>query len=91
MKRDMTNIFLVGPMGAGKTSVARALARQLKKTFYDSDAEIENKTGASLSWIFDLEGMAGYRQREMRVIDELSGLEDIVLSTGGGCVARAVR
>jgi len=86
MKSGMTNIFLVGPMGAGKTSVARALARQLRKTCYDSDEEIENKTGASRSWIFDLEGMAGYRQREMRVIDELSRLQDIVLSTGGGCV-----
>lgn len=73
-------------MGAGKTSVARALARQLRKTFYDSDEQIESKTGASLSWIFDLEGMAGYRQRERRVIDELSLLQNIVLSTGGGCV-----
>lgn len=86
MKTDKTNIFLVGPMGAGKTSVARALARQLHKTCYDSDDEIEQKTGASLSWIFDLEGMAGYRQRELRVIDELSQLENIVLSTGGGCI-----
>lgn len=86
MMKDKTNIFLVGPMGAGKTSVARALARQLNKYCYDSDDEIEQKTGASLSWIFDLEGMAGYRQRELRVIDELSQLENIVLSTGGGCI-----
>lgn len=88
MKPEKTkmSIFLVGPMGAGKTSVARALAKQLDKTCYDSDEEIENKTGASLSWVFDLEGMAGYRQREMRVIDELTLLENIVLSTGGGCV-----
>ncbi len=73
-------------MGAGKTSVAKSLARQLNKACYDSDEEIEIKTGASLSWIFDLEGMSGYRQREMRVIDELSLLQNIVLSTGGGCV-----
>lgn len=80
------NIFLIGPMGAGKTSVGRYLAKHLQKDFYDTDAEIENKTGVSLSWIFDLEGMEGYRQREMRVIDELSQLTNIVLSTGGGCV-----
>lgn len=73
-------------MGAGKTSVGRFLAKQLNKDFYDSDEEIEKKTGVSLSWIFDLEGMAGYRQREMRSIDELSMLSNIVLSTGGGCV-----
>lgn len=86
MKTEKKNIFLVGPMGAGKTSVARALARHLRKDCYDSDEEIENKTGVSLSWIFDLEGMDGYRQREMRIIDELSKLENIVLSTGGGCI-----
>lgn len=86
MTTGKTNIFLVGPMGAGKTSVGRSLARQLKKKFYDSDAEIEHKTGVSLSWVFDLEGMQGYRQREKVVIEELSQLEDIVLSTGGGCV-----
>lgn len=86
MKRERSNIFLVGPMGAGKTSVGRFLAKKLNKKFYDSDEEIEKKTGVSLSWIFDLEGMAGYRQREMHIIDELSQLSDIVLSTGGGCV-----
>lgn len=86
MTTGKSNIFLVGPMGAGKTSASRALAKQLKKDFYDSDAEIENKTGVSLSWVFDLEGMQGYRQREKLVIDELSQMQDIVLSTGGGCV-----
>lgn len=80
------NIFLIGPMGAGKTSVGRSLAKQLKKQFFDSDEEIEKRTGVSLSWIFDLEGMAGYREREAKMIDELSSLTNIVLSTGGGCV-----
>ena len=73
-------------MGAGKTSVGRYLAKQLNKDFYDSDEEIEKKTGVSLTWIFDLEGMIGFRQREMKAIDELSSLDNIVLSTGGGCV-----
>jgi shikimate kinase len=86
MKIKKNNIFLIGPMGAGKTSVGRALAKKLHKHFYDTDAEIEKKTGVNLHWVFDLEGMAGYRQRELKAIDELSTLSDIVLSTGGGCV-----
>lgn len=86
MKIGRNNIFLVGPMGAGKTSVGRYLAKQLNKDFYDSDQEIEKKTGVSLTWIFDIEGMDGFRQREMKAIDELSSLTNIVLSTGGGCV-----
>lgn len=86
MNTSKNNIFLIGPMGAGKTSVGRYLAKQLNKDFFDSDEEIEKKTGVSLSWLFDLEGMEGYRQREMNVIDELSSLSNIVLSTGGGCV-----
>ncbi len=80
------NIFLIGPMGAGKTSVGRYLARHLHKDFYDSDQEIEAKTGVNLTWLYDIEGMQGYRQREMEMIDELSRLNNIVLSTGGGCV-----
>lgn len=86
MKSAKSNIFLVGPMGAGKTSVGKYLAEQLNKTFYDSDQEIEKKTGVSLTWIYDIEGIAGFRERERRVIDELSVCKDIVLSTGGGCV-----
>lgn len=86
MKTVRNNIFLIGPMGAGKTSVGRYLAKQLNKDFYDSDAEIEKSTGVSLSWIYDLEGVERFRQREWKMIDELSALQDIVLSTGGGCV-----
>lgn len=86
MNKKQNNIFLVGPMGAGKTSVGRYVAKQLSKVFYDSDEEIEKKMGVSLTWIFDLEGMAGFRQREMKIIDQLSSLNNIVLSTGGGCV-----
>jgi shikimate kinase len=86
MTAGRTSLFLIGPMGAGKTSVGRYLARQLNKDFYDTDEEIEKRTGVNLNWVFDLEGMAGYRQREMKAIDELSKLSNIVLSTGGGCV-----
>lgn len=86
MKQGSVSIFLVGPMGAGKTSVGRYLARQLNKVFYDTDEEIEKKTGVNLHWVFDLEGEAGYRLREKGVIDTLSQLPNIVLSTGGGCV-----
>lgn len=86
MTTGKTNIFLIGPMGAGKTSLGRYLAKHLHKVFYDSDEEIVKKMGVSLSWIFDLEGMAGFRQREMKIIDELSSLSNIVLSTGGDCI-----
>lgn len=86
MKTGRKNIFLIGPMGAGKTSVGRYLAQQLNMDFYDSDQEIEKRMGVNLTWIYDLEGMEGFRQREMRMIDELSSLENVVLSTGGGCV-----
>lgn len=86
MNAAKNNIFLIGPMGAGKTSVGRFLAKQLNKDFYDSDEEIEKKTGVNLGWIFDLEGLEGYRQREMKVIEDLSSLSNVVLSTGGGCV-----
>lgn len=86
MTTGQSNIFLIGPMGAGKTSVGRYLAKHLNKQFYDTDEEIEKKIGVNLHWLFDLEGMAGYRKRELNVIDELSALSNIVLSTGGGCV-----
>jgi shikimate kinase len=86
MMTKHTNIFLIGPMGAGKTSVGRQLSKQLHKEFYDSDQEIEKATGVSLTWIYDLEGLDGFRQRELKAIDELSSLSNIVLSTGGGCV-----
>lgn len=92
MTTGKSNIYLIGPMGAGKTSVGRYLAKQLNKNFFDSDLEIENKTGVSLTWIYDIEGNDGFRQRELKVIEELSTLTNIVLSTGGGCVeTREVR
>ena len=80
------NIFLVGLMGAGKTSVGKLLARRLGKTFHDSDHEIERATGVRIPVIFEIEGEAGFRARESRVIAELVKAPEIVLATGGGAV-----
>ena len=80
------NIFLIGPMGAGKTTIGRELAKALKSDFLDSDREIERRTGASIPLIFELEGEAGFRVRESAMIDELSQLQNTVLATGGGAV-----
>ncbi len=82
----MGNIFLVGLMGAGKTTVGRMLAKHLDLVFYDSDVEIEKRTGVKIPVIFELEGEAGFRKREVAVIEELSKLQNIVLATGGGAV-----
>jgi shikimate kinase len=80
------NVFLVGLMGAGKTSVGRALARRLHKTFYDTDHEIERSTGVKIPLIFEIEGEAGFRTRETKALAELVRRQDIVLATGGGVV-----
>lgn len=80
------NIFLVGPMGAGKSTVGRQLSRALKKRFVDSDKAIEERTGASISLIFDVEGEDGFRKREQAMIEELTALDEVVLATGGGAV-----
>lgn len=80
------NIFLVGLMGAGKTTVGRLLSRHLGKQFYDSDHEIERRTGVNIPVIFELEGEDGFRKREACVIEDLSSLQDIVLATGGGAI-----
>lgn len=80
------NIFLVGPMGAGKSTIGRTLAKELKLAFYDSDEVIEERAGASVAWIYDIEGEEGFRRREQRVIDELTQKHNIVLATGGGVV-----
>ena len=80
------NIFLVGMMGAGKTSVGRVLAKRLSKAFYDSDHVIEERTGVKISVIFEIEGESGFRHRESAVLDELTMLDDVVLATGGGAI-----
>lgn len=82
------NIFFVGLMGAGKTTIGRLIAKHLDKTFYDSDHEIEKRTGVNIPLIFELEGEAGFRKREAAVIEELAAMRDIVMATGGGAVLR---
>lgn len=84
----MANLILIGPMGAGKTSVGRALASRLQRTFYDSDREIEARCGVDIPTIFEFEGEDGFRERETRIIDQLTSEKDIVLATGGGAVVR---
>lgn len=83
------NLFLVGPMGAGKSAVGRQLARMLHLDFVDSDDEIESRTGVDIPFIFEKEGEEGFRKREAKVIDDLSQLDGIVLATGGGAVIDA--
>ncbi|GEA10149.1 shikimate kinase AroK [Alteromonas sp. KUL49] len=89
---EKRNIFLVGPMGAGKSTIGRHLADELHLEFFDSDQEIERRSGADIAWIFDLEGEDGFRKREENVINDLTDKQGIVLATGGGSVVnKAVR
>lgn len=80
------NIFLIGPMGAGKSAVGRELARSLHLQFVDSDDEVEARTGVDIAFIFEKEGEPGFRKREAAVIDELSKRDGVVLATGGGAI-----
>lgn len=83
------SVFLIGPMGAGKTTVGRRLAEARGLQFLDSDLEIEERTGVDIAFIFEKEGEAGFRRRERQVIEELTRREQIVLATGGGAVMDA--
>ena len=80
------NVFLIGPMGSGKTAVGKQLARLLHLQFYDSDAEIELRTGVDIPYIFEKEGEPGFREREREVIDSLTQLNDVIIATGGGAI-----
>ncbi|MGI9246220.1 MAG: shikimate kinase AroK [Steroidobacteraceae bacterium] len=82
----MMNVFLVGPMGSGKSAVGRQLAQRLGLQFLDSDDEIEARTGVDIPFIFEKEGEAGFRQREAEVIEALTRLAGVVIATGGGAV-----
>src|SRR5262245_20351403 len=80
------NVYLIGPMGSGKTAVGRRLAALLGKEFFDSDAEIEKRTGVDVRYIFEREGEVRFREREREVIADLTALPDIVVATGGGVI-----
>ena len=80
------NIFIVGPMGSGKSTVGKIISDELFLDFFDTDDEIEKRTGASIDWIFDLEGEEGFRRRESEILSEMVQKNSIVLSTGGGII-----
>lgn len=81
-------VFLVGPMGAGKTTIGKYLAQQLNLQFADTDTEIEARTGADIPWIFDVEGEEGFRTREQQAVEEMTLWDNVVLATGGGVIMR---
>jgi shikimate kinase len=89
LMRATRNVYLIGPMGSGKTAVGKHLARSLHLAFYDSDVEIEHRTGVDIPFIFEKEGEAGFREREREVIDSLTQLKNVVVATGGGVVVTA--
>src|SRR5262245_10669228 len=85
----LRNVYLIGPMGSGKTAVGRRLATLLGKEFFDSDAEIEKRTGVDIRYIFEKEGEARFRTREREVIASLTALDGVVVATGGGVILDA--
>lgn len=86
LMKPLHNIFLIGPMGVGKTTIGRVISEELGMGFFDSDREIEASTGADIPWIFDVEGEAGFRIRESKMIEILTQRKKIVLATGGGAI-----
>ncbi|VFP88762.1 Shikimate kinase 1 [Buchnera aphidicola (Cinara piceae)] len=86
LKDKKKNIFLVGPMGAGKSTIGRFLSKSLNMQFYDSDIEIEKRTGADIDWVFEVEGESEFRAREEKIINELTNKKGIILATGGGSI-----
>ena len=82
------NLILIGPMGAGKSSIGKRLAKQLKRSFFDCDRVLEERTGVAITTIFELEGEGGFRQRETKILEELMQHDNVVIATGGGAVLR---
>ena len=85
---NLHRVFLIGPMGAGKTTIGKYLAQQLNLQFADTDTEIETRTGADIPWIFDVEGEQGFRDREQQAVEEMTLWDSVLLATGGGVVTR---
>ena len=85
---QLHRVFLIGPMGAGKTTIGKYLAQRLNLDFADTDSEIEKRTGADIPWIFDVEGEEGFRNREQQVVEEMTLWDNVLLATGGGVVVR---
>jgi shikimate kinase len=86
--KTSSNVFLVGPMGAGKSTIGRLLASDLRLEFKDTDKEIEDRSGVDIPWIFDMEGEEGFRNRETAMLAELVALNKILLATGGGVIVK---
>lgn len=82
------NVFLIGPMGVGKTTIGKMLAKDLGLQFIDTDQEVERRAGADISWIFDVEGEAGFRIRETNVLNDLTQKSKVLLATGGGSILK---
>lgn len=89
MNNQNNNIYLVGLMGSGKTTVGKLLSKQLRRPFYDTDHEIVRRTGVTIPMIFEVEGEAGFRKREEQMIAELTRLDGVILATGGGAIISA--
>lgn len=86
--KSSSNVFLVGPMGAGKSTIGRLLASDLRLEFKDTDKEIEDRSGVDIPWIFDMEGEGGFRNREAAMLVELVMMNQILLATGGGVILK---
>jgi len=86
MSKLIQNVFLIGPMGSGKTTIGKQLAKLLKLDFYDCDHELERQTGAAINLIFDIEGEAGFRIRESLLLEQLTARKGVLISTGGGVI-----
>ena len=82
----MKNIYIIGPYGAGKSSIGFQISKMLKQPFYDSDREIENRSGVDIEWMFAIEGESGFRARELQIIKDLTKQQGIIIATGGGTV-----